>query len=66
MTCLPSSTDNKMLGVVDDKPREEFTPRQRHTLKEFAVRKGGLHVLFLSSAKIFLGHCHEGDGALEG
>lgn len=25
-------------GVIDDKPREEFTPRQRHTLKEFAVR----------------------------
>lgn len=25
------------LCVVDDKPREEFTPRQRHTLKEFAA-----------------------------
>ncbi|CAE7184639.1 unnamed protein product [Rhizoctonia solani] len=25
------------LCVLDDKPREEFTPRQRHTLKEFAA-----------------------------
>ena len=22
---------------MDDQPREEFSPRQRHTLKEFAV-----------------------------
>jgi hypothetical protein len=26
------------LLVVDDAPREDFSPRQRHTLKEFAVR----------------------------
>ena len=26
------------LAVMDDQPREEFSPRQRHTLKEFAVR----------------------------
>ncbi|KAF5326874.1 hypothetical protein D9619_004376 [Psilocybe cf. subviscida] len=25
------------LAVIDDNPREEFTPRQRHTLKEFAA-----------------------------
>ncbi|KAF8689033.1 Domain present in phytochromes and cGMP-specific phosphodiesterases, partial [Rhizoctonia solani] len=25
------------LCVIDDKPRDEFTPRQRHTLKEFAA-----------------------------
>ncbi|KAJ6468450.1 hypothetical protein C8R45DRAFT_837983 [Mycena sanguinolenta] len=25
------------LALVDDTPREEFTPRQRHTLKEFAA-----------------------------
>lgn len=25
------------LAVFDDVPREDFTPRQRHTLKEFAV-----------------------------
>ncbi|CAE6434858.1 unnamed protein product [Rhizoctonia solani] len=25
------------LCIIDDKPREEFTPRQRHTLKEFAA-----------------------------
>ena len=26
------------LMVLDDAPREDFSPRQRHTLKEFAVR----------------------------
>jgi GAF domain-containing protein len=26
------------LAVMDDAPRDDFTPRQRHTLKEFAVR----------------------------
>lgn len=26
------------LAVSDDAPREDFSPRQRHTLKEFAVR----------------------------
>ncbi|KIM39991.1 hypothetical protein M413DRAFT_189339 [Hebeloma cylindrosporum] len=25
------------LAVIDDQPREEFSPRQRHTLKEFAA-----------------------------
>jgi hypothetical protein len=27
------------LAVIDDQPREEFSPRQRHTLKEFAASK---------------------------
>jgi len=26
------------LSVIDDQPREDFSPRQLHTLKEFAVR----------------------------
>ena len=26
------------LAICDDAPREDFSPRQRHTLKEFAVR----------------------------
>ncbi|CAE6516153.1 unnamed protein product [Rhizoctonia solani] len=26
------------LCIVDDKPRDEFSPRQRHTLKEFAIQ----------------------------
>lgn len=25
------------LALIDDAPREDFTPRQRHTLKEFAA-----------------------------
>lgn len=25
------------LAVIDDAPRDEFTPRHRHTLKEFAA-----------------------------
>lgn len=25
------------LSLMDDSPRQDFTPRQRHTLKEFAV-----------------------------
>lgn len=25
------------MAVIDDVPREDFLPRQRHTLKEFAV-----------------------------
>lgn len=25
------------LSIIDDNPRREFSPRQRHTLKEFAV-----------------------------
>lgn len=25
------------LSIIDDTPRREFSPRQRHTLKEFAV-----------------------------
>lgn len=25
------------LAVIDDSPRDEFPPRQRHTLKEFAA-----------------------------
>ena len=28
----------RSLAVMDDTPRREFSPRQRHTLKEFAVR----------------------------
>ncbi|CAE6416351.1 unnamed protein product [Rhizoctonia solani] len=37
--CIPYTPQayDKILGVIDDKPREEFTPRQRHTLKEFAA-----------------------------
>ena len=33
------TTDNEVLSlaVIDDTPRDDFSPRQRHTLKEFAV-----------------------------
>ena len=27
------------LAIMDDTPRREFSPRHRHTLKEFAVRR---------------------------
>jgi len=27
------------LSIIDDSPRSEFSPRQRHTLKEFAVSR---------------------------
>lgn len=27
------------LALIDDSPRQDFSPRQRHTLKEFAVGK---------------------------
>src|ERR1700719_2864196 len=30
------------LSVVDDMPREEFNPRQRHTLKEFVTSRSVL------------------------
>ena len=36
---LPVVTDiwSGSLTLMDDSPRQDFTPRQRHTLKEFAV-----------------------------
>jgi len=30
------------LSVIDDQPRDDFSPRQLHTLKEFAVRSSSL------------------------
>lgn len=30
---------DRRLSVIDDSPRDDFSPRQRHTLKEFAVRQ---------------------------
>lgn len=35
------------LAIMDDIPRQEFSPRQRHTLKEFAV-SAIVHLLVLS------------------
>lgn len=32
-----SSLRSVSLAIIDDRPREEFSPRQRHTLKEFAA-----------------------------
>jgi hypothetical protein len=28
----------RSLSLIDDSPRQDFAPRQRHTLKEFAAR----------------------------
>ena len=33
----PSPNRSRRLSIIDDAPRREFSPRQRHTLKEFAV-----------------------------
>ncbi len=38
LLCFPGCVTTDSLMVIDDAPREEFSPRQRHTLKEFAVR----------------------------
>jgi hypothetical protein len=61
---LSSSADVIALGIIDDKPREEFTPRQRHTLKEFAV----CVMLFIQTvlSDPLLGDCYTGNGVVEG
>ena len=51
---------NFRLSLVDDTPREEFSPRQRHTLKEFAVRlffASRLSVVY-QNLNIFAGNCN--------
>lgn len=40
------------LAIMDDIPRQEFSPRQRHTLKEFAV-SAVVHFLILSPPNPF-------------
>lgn len=35
LTIVPATANR--LSIIDDSPRPEFSPRQRHTLKEFAV-----------------------------
>jgi hypothetical protein len=52
------------LSVVDDTAREDFSPRQRHTLKEFAVCSQTLLVLGLHLVQPAVGHCHARNGAL--
>jgi len=55
------------LCIIDDHPRSEFTPRQRHTLKEFAVRdikknNQGKHAY---NRAIYAGNRDARNGALE-
>jgi len=42
------------LALIDDSPRHDFSPRQRHTLKEFAV---GNMLVTLSDTDYSQGHC---------
>lgn len=46
------TTDNEVLSlaVIDDTPRDDFSPRQRHTLKEFAV---SYHSMVISLNSMF-------------
>lgn len=52
------------LALIDDSPRQDFSPRQRHTLKEFAV--GGTLGTFGDINHSYQGCCNARDGAVEG
>ena len=53
------------LAVIDDQLREEFSPRQRHTLKEFAASKISADYSFPHLIQFCVGHRNARDGTLE-
>jgi GAF domain-containing protein len=53
------------LAVIDDQPRGEFSPRQRHTLKEFAANKFLLSSFFPHLNESCVGYRNARDGTLE-
>jgi hypothetical protein len=58
-------TKSLRLAVIDDQPREEFSPRQRHTLKEFAASNFSVLFPFPHLNKICVGNRNARDGTLE-
>ena len=54
------------LSIMDDTPRSEFNPRQRHTLKEFAVcsRYSDMSAVYVEHRAYTANH-NEGTRAVE-